>query len=125
MLKLNRKNPKKIGIHLSFKLKQQQHPWDMIAEKAKAKQLKQPVKIHEVHVKPYRKNLLSFTEEPSNQLSKILNPQQTSPEQNLKGNGQLIGEHVSAKGFYLCPFCTCWFTNKKTLKSHIKHWCGR
>ena len=66
MLKLNLKSPKKIEIHLSFTLKQQKHPWDLLAEKAKAKQLEETARTHEVSAKHSRKNLFSFKEEPSN-----------------------------------------------------------
>jgi hypothetical protein len=101
----------------------------MIAEKAKekAKQLEHPVKPHEGSEKHYRKNLFRFREESSNQLNQILiTPQVVNPEQIMQGEEQLFDEQeVSVEGFFPCPACTCWFTNKKDLKFHTKNWCGQ
>lgn len=124
MLRLHLKNPKKIEIHLSFTLNQPKHPWDMLAEKAKAKQLEQN---HGVSTKYYGKNVFSFKEESSNQSNQIAMPhQEISSEQSMLVNEQMFDEpEVLVEGVFLCPSCTCWFTNKKDLKFHKKHWCGR
>lgn len=126
MLKLPTKNPKKSGIHLNLKLKRQTHPWDMAAEKARAKHLKETPKTHEV-AKHFRKKLFNFNEGPSGQLSQILiTPQETITEQEIETNLPLFDEPEDcAEGFFLCPNCTCWFTNKKDLNFHQKKWCDR
>ncbi len=119
---------KKTRIHLlNFKMKKQTHPWDMIGEIAKAKHLEQTSKTHEVSVKHFGKNLLSFKEEPANQLTKILiTPHEMCPKQNVESDEQLLDEFDGpAEGFFLCPFCTCWFTHKKDLNFHLKNWCDR
>jgi hypothetical protein len=61
----------KIKIQFSLPLKQQKHPWDMLAEKAKQLE-QQHAKIHEVSSKHYLKDLVSFEEEPSNHSNQIL-----------------------------------------------------
>jgi hypothetical protein len=127
MLKHTIKNPKKPGIYLNFKLKKQTHPWDMIGEIEKAKHLEQTAKTHEVSMKHFGKNLLSFKEEPANQLTKILvTPQEMCPKQNVESDEQLLDEFGGPdEGFFLCPFCTCWFNHKKDLNFHLKNWCDR
>ena len=98
----------------------------MIGELAKAKHLEQSARTHEV-AKPFRKNLFSFSENSSNPLSEILViPEEMRPEQNDESNLQLFNEPEEFnEGFFLCPTCTCWFTNKKDLDFHIKKWCDR
>lgn len=126
MLKLPIKNPKKTGIHLNFKLKRQIHPWDMIGEMTKAKHPEQSPKTHQV-AKRFHKNLFILNEEPTNQLSEILiTPQEACSKQNMESDEQLFDElEGPAEGFFLCPFCTCWFTHKKDLNFHVKNWCDR
>jgi hypothetical protein len=62
----------------------------MIGEIAKAKQLKQPSKTHDV-AKRFRRNLFNFNEDPSSQLNEIfLNLQELNPEQNLTDNCKMF-----------------------------------
>ena len=128
MLKLPIKNPKKTRIHLNLKLKPQIHPWDIIGEQTreKAKHLEQAARTQEV-AKRFRKNLISFNEGPPSHLSEVLiASQQLSREQNIENNEQLFSEHEDTEeGFFPCPACTCWFTNKYDLNFHMKKWCDR
>ncbi len=64
---LDLKNRKKIEIYLSFPLTQPQHPWDMVAERAKAKQLKQQAELTKRSVKKQ----VNSEEEPSSQPNQI------------------------------------------------------
>jgi hypothetical protein len=129
MLHLNSKNPK-TKHHLSLTLRQQKHPWDIAAEKAKekAKQYEQKEKTHKVSTRQYHKEIVSFNEEElSNQLSQILLPhQELKVEHNIDSDDQTLDEtNGHTQGFFLCPSCTCWFTNEKDLNFHTKHWCRR
>jgi len=99
----------------------------MIAEKAKERQIEETARTHKVSTKYSHTNLFRFREESSNQLNQILiTPQVVNPEQIMQGEEQLFDEQeVSVEGFFPCPACTCWFTNKKDLKFHTKNWCGQ
>jgi hypothetical protein len=108
------KFPKRTGIQPSLSLKGKIHPWDMAAERAKAKHLQAPKAYTTTNCK----------EGPISSLSQIvLIPQDANPfERDLR----LIDDPDSPdEGFFPCPFCTCWFTHKKNLEFHVNKWCDR
>jgi hypothetical protein len=125
MLHLHLKNPKKIEIRPNSKLYLQTHPINMIANKSRAKHIEERQGTHDASEKHSHKNMFNFREEPSNQLSQILvTPDAANHEQNMPSNAQLFDkQEVSVEGIFLCPSCTCWFTNKNDLKFHKKKWC--
>ena len=95
----------------------------MVAERAKAKQLKQQAALTKRSVK----KKVNFEEEPPSQPNQIfITHQQLAPEQERKETEQDFNELEGPdEGIFLCPECTCWFTNKKDLNFHKRHWCGR
>jgi len=123
MLKLLIKNHEKTRLHLHLTLKTQAHPWDVLSEKGKekAQRTEQSAIITDNSTKHQSKKMLYFKEDSTHQLSEILVTQQKTFDDNKEPINQ---QKVSAQGFYPCPFCTCWFSTKKTLKYHIKHWCA-
>jgi hypothetical protein len=115
---------KKTRIQLNFTLKKQTHPWDMIEEIAKAKHITQPQKTQQL-TKNFRKNPFSLNEPAENELIKNLTtPHQACTEQIMETDEAPLDELDGPdEGFFLCPFCTCWFTQKKDLNFHLKNWC--
>jgi|WetSurMetagenome_2_1015567.scaffolds.fasta_scaffold296823_1 hypothetical protein len=95
-------------------LRHPKHPWNQTAEKDRAKRLRETKRTQKAPCK-----------EMIEQDLKQQNPQSLIP---LKTNSPEIREKpleqaTTPKGFYLCPFCTCWFTQKKDLNQHMKKWC--
>ena len=123
MLRPHLKNTKKIEIHLT--LKQQKHPWDIAAEKAEAKHYEEKKVRADSVERSHKKS--SLKQAHSIQLHQILIPlQETNPPQSIYEAESAFEESEEPdEGFFLCPFCTCWFTHQKDLHFHIKKWCNR
>jgi hypothetical protein len=111
MLKLS---SKKSASHLNFIIKRPKHPWDLVAEQTKTKHNETSEMAHR-------------TENPLSKISQVIAaPPDLNQEQDLESDLHIKDGSVSPdEGFFPCPFCTCWFTHKKDLNSHVKKWCDR
>jgi hypothetical protein len=97
-------------------LKQPKHPWDEAAERANAKRPKQNAATQKIS----GKNITKQTRTP--QTHAITIPL-TENSQTPKKPETPLQHQTSTEGFYLCPFCTCWFKHQKDLNFHMKNWC--
>ena len=58
--------------------------------------------------------------------SRLMDPLQE--DFNLNGKDMQIDDNIvfnAGKNFYQCPYCKSYYSNKRTVKTHMKYDCGR